>query len=64
MNNTHYKMLFESYSRPPVHLASMFRAIYLLEVLVTLGKLSRWCIWSAQTLERAHALTHTLTNTQ
>lgn len=68
MNNTHFKMLFKSYSRPPVHLASMLHAIYLLEVLVTLGKLSRWCNRSAQTLERAHTHTHadkhTITSSQ
>lgn len=68
MNNTHYRMLFKSYSRPHVHLASMLHAIYLLEVLVTLGKLSRWCIRSAQTLAHVHIHTradkHTITSSQ
>lgn len=63
MNNAHYKMLFKSYSGPPVHLASMLHAIYLLEVLVTLGKLSRWCLPErSDTLACTYA--HTLTNTQ
>ena len=39
-------MLFNCYSRSPLHLVTVQCEMYLLKVLVTHGKFSRWCIYS------------------
>lgn len=61
---TSYQMLFKCYSRPPVHLAFVPCEIYLLKVLVTHGKLGRWCIYSTQTLVHTYTDTHANTHHQ